>query len=68
MRLVKIPAIFSTVADVGCIRKGIFNTLDSRINFWKEHLFCNAFIFHVICFRISWSSYNIWLENDSNIV
>jgi len=52
MRLVKIPAILSIVANLGCIRKRIFNGIGFLKNI-KKHFFGNAFLFRVIFFTIS---------------
>jgi len=47
MRFVKISAIFSTVADLGSIRKRIFSVmaLDSRIPFFKKNAFWQCIYF-----------------------
>jgi len=65
MRFVKIQAILSTVTNLGCIRKRIFNGTGFSKNI-KKHFFDNAFVFRVIFFTISRSFHNVWFEKCSD--
>ena len=58
MRFVKIPAILSTVTNLGCIpnSKNIKNT------------FLKTFIFRVFFFTIQLRFHNAWFEKISNTV
>jgi len=67
MRFVKIPAILSTVTNLGCVLKRIFNGTGFSKNILKT-VFDNAFIFRVIFFTISSSFHNGRFEKFSNIV
>jgi len=51
-RFVKMQAILSTVTNLGCIRKRIFNGTGFLKNI-KKNFFDNTFIFRVIFIAIS---------------
>jgi len=69
MRFVKIPSVFSTVTNLGCvvIRKRRL-ARDSRITFCKKNVFMAMHLcFLLFSFQlISWSSHNGWFDNCSN--
>jgi len=51
MRFVKIPAIFLTVADIGCVVIRKCMVRDSQITFCKNTLFRQCINFRVIFFN-----------------
>ena len=48
MRFVKIPAIFSTVADLNCIRKRIFNGTGFSNKIIKKNVFLTMHLFFML--------------------